>query len=182
MYWGVHWLTLFSTIKRTDMPFTPLHMGPGILIKAFLRRYFSLVVFGWIQILIDLQPLWVMVTGKGQLHGFSHTLAGATCIAVLAGLTGKALASHALKILKEERYLPVTTLSVWMGAFVGTYSHILLDSIMHSDVQFAWPLATGNALEGLISIDQLHIVCVASALVGGVIFYTAQYLDKLRNG
>ncbi len=28
------------------MPFTPLHMGPGIVVKAVMRRYFSLMVFG----------------------------------------------------------------------------------------------------------------------------------------
>jgi hypothetical protein len=39
------------------MPFTPLHMGPGIAIKAIARRRFSLMVFGWSQILMDLQPL-----------------------------------------------------------------------------------------------------------------------------
>ena len=28
------------------MPFTPLHMGPGLLVKALLQGSFSLMVFG----------------------------------------------------------------------------------------------------------------------------------------
>lgn len=32
------------------MPFTPFHMGPGLLVKALLQGSFSLMVFGWTQI------------------------------------------------------------------------------------------------------------------------------------
>ncbi len=39
------------------MPFTPFHMGPGLLIKAVLQGAFSLMVFGWAQIVMDIQPL-----------------------------------------------------------------------------------------------------------------------------
>jgi hypothetical protein len=38
------------------MPFTPFHMGPGLLMKVGLQGSFSLMVFGWTQVLIDLQP------------------------------------------------------------------------------------------------------------------------------
>lgn len=51
------------------MPFTPFHMGPGIAIKAMLQGSFSLMVFGWAQIVMDLQPLFVMITGEGHLTG-----------------------------------------------------------------------------------------------------------------
>ncbi len=49
------------------MPFTPIHMGPGILIKSILQGSFSLMVFGWAQIIMDTQPLVVMLTGEGQV-------------------------------------------------------------------------------------------------------------------
>jgi len=58
------------------MPFTPFHMGPGILFKALLQGSFSLMVFGWAQIIMDIQPLIVLITGKGHLHGFTHTYIG----------------------------------------------------------------------------------------------------------
>ncbi|THB68027.1 MAG: hypothetical protein D6B27_03475, partial [Gammaproteobacteria bacterium] len=73
------------------MPFTPLHVGPGLLIKAMLQGSFSLMIFGWSQILMDIQPLVVIISGKGVLHGFTHTFAFATIIAVIAVLTGKHL-------------------------------------------------------------------------------------------
>jgi hypothetical protein len=64
------------------MPFTPFHMGSGILIKALLQGSFSLMVFGWSQIVMDIQPLWVLINGLRHLHGFSHTFIGGSILAV----------------------------------------------------------------------------------------------------
>ncbi len=50
------------------MPFTPFHMGPAIFIKALLQGSFSLMVFGWSQIIMDIQPLVVLLTQEGRLH------------------------------------------------------------------------------------------------------------------
>jgi hypothetical protein len=68
------------------MPFTPIHMGPGILIKSLLQGSFSLMVFGWTQIVMDIQPLIVLISGEGHLHGFTHTYVGAILIAIFAAL------------------------------------------------------------------------------------------------
>ena len=73
-------LDAYSALAGDFMPFTPFHMGPGILIKALLQGSFSLMVFGWAQILMDIQPLVALITSKGQLHGFSHTYIGASLI------------------------------------------------------------------------------------------------------
>jgi hypothetical protein len=43
-------------------------MGPGIFIKALLQGAFSLMVFGWAQIVMDIQPLVVMLTSEGHLQ------------------------------------------------------------------------------------------------------------------
>ena len=81
------------------MPFTPIHMGPGLFIKSILQGSFSLMVFGWTQIVMDIQPLLVLITGEGHLHGFSHTYIGATLIAIFSGLTGKYLSQFGLWLL-----------------------------------------------------------------------------------
>ena len=73
-------------------------MGPGIAVKALLQGSFSLMVFGWSQIIMDLQPLWVLLSGHGRLHGLSHTFAGATLLTLLAAITGKYLAEPGLAI------------------------------------------------------------------------------------
>jgi hypothetical protein len=64
------------------VPVTPFHMGPALLAKAAAPRRFSLVIFGVSQVVIDVEPLVGLFTGAAVLHGFSHTLTGATLIAV----------------------------------------------------------------------------------------------------
>ena len=61
----------------------------------------------------------------------------------------------------------------WCLPFVGTYSHVLLDSIMHSDMQPLAPSSNTNALLGVISVGSLHLVCVLGGVVGGLAFFTA---------
>ncbi len=158
------------------MPFTPLHMGPGIAVKAVMQRRFSLMVFGWSQIAIDLQPLFVLLTGRGELHGFSHTFLGATLIALVCGLSGKHLGELGLRILHEPRHLPISWRVSFVSAFIGTYSHIAIDSIMHGDVLPLLPLSSASPLHAIISISALHLLCLATALVGGLVWYA---LDRL---
>lgn len=153
------------------MPFTPLHMGPGLAVKAVMQRRFSLLVFGWSQIAMDLQPLVAMTTGRGELHGFSHTLLGATLIGVLCGATGKHLAQWGLRLLREPRHLPVRWPVVFGSAFIGTYSHVLIDSVMHVDVLPFYPFNPASPLHAIISIDALHVVCLVTAAVGGLAWY-----------
>jgi len=166
------------------MPFSPFHMGPGILIKALLQGSFSLMVFGWAQIVMDIQPLFVLISGDGHLHGFTHTYIGATLLAILSALSGKYLSEIGLIILGlADKSNPVNI--VWWvafaSAFIGTYSHVVLDSIMHSDVEPFYPLSQENSLHGLITVDELHQLCLFSALVGAIIYYSVLYVTKRRD-
>lgn len=159
------------------MPFTPLHMGPGLAVKAVLQRKFSLMVFGWSQVVIDLQPLLSMTTGLVELHGFSHTLLGATLIGLLSGATGKHLGEWGLRALRAPRHLPISWGVSFGSAFTGTYSHVLIDSVMHVDVFLFYPLDLSRPLHAFISIDALHVLCVTLAVLGGVVWWA---VDKLR--
>ena len=156
------------------MPFTPIHMGPGILLKSLLQGGFSLMVFGWTQIVMDIQPLIVMIMGEGHLHGFTHTFLGAILITLIAAATGKYLSELGLKILgisTIEKPISITWLVVLLSAFIGSFSHVFLDSIMHSDVEPYFPFSLDNQFLGLISVQLLHKVCLYSGLVGAAIFY-----------
>ena len=163
------------------MPFTPFHMGPGLFIKAILQGSFSLMVFGWAQLIMDIQPLIVLFTDVGQLHGFSHTYLGASLLAVLSALTGKHLSELGLMILgvsKKEHPIKITWGVVVLSAFIGTFSHVLFDSIMHGDMKPFFPLPLSNNLYGSLSFSQLHQVCLYSGLIGACIFYLVLFLRK----
>ncbi len=164
------------------MPFTPLHMGPGVVVKALLQGRFSLMVFGWSQVVMDIQPLVVMIIGEGHLHGFSHTYVGAVLLAVVSALSGKYLSELGLFILRRNhKWEPnVSWWIAFISAFIGTSSHVLLDSVMHSDVVPFYPVTEGNGLFGVISIEALHKICLYSALLGGGVYIAINHVRNLN--
>lgn len=164
------------------MPFTPFHMGPGIVVKALLQGSFSLMVFGWAQVVMDIQPLIVLISGEGHLHGFSHTYIGATLLALFSALSGKYLSKIGLFALglNNQWQVKIKWRVSFLSAFIGTFSHVFLDSIMHADVEPFFPLTTDNLFLGLISVQSLHKACLYSALVGGLLYFLLNWVQKLK--
>ena len=163
------------------MPFTPFHMGPGILFKAALQGSFSLLVFGWSQIVMDIQPLIVLITGEGHLHGFSHTYIGAILLAIFSGVTGKYLSEFGLIVLRisnKHDPIKISWFVVYLSAFIGTFSHVILDSIMHNDVEPFYPFFTSNGLLGILSISNLHKICLYSGGLGAIVYFLARYREQ----
>lgn len=163
------------------MPFTPFHMGPGILIKALLQGSFSLLVFGWTQIVMDIQPLFVMLTGEGHVHGFSHTYIGATLLAIFSAVSGKYLSEIGLKILRigtGSNPINIAWLIAFVSAFIGTFSHVALDSMVHRDVVPFYPFSQANNLLGLMTMGEMNKFCSYAAFVGAIVYFSALYVTK----
>jgi membrane-bound metal-dependent hydrolase YbcI (DUF457 family) len=111
------------------------------------------------------------LSGGGISHGFSHTYLGATFIALFCALSGKYLGELGLKIIRKKEYLPINWNVAFISAFIGTYSHVLLDSVMHSDVIPFNPFWKSNILLSIVSVNTLHIFCLGTGLLGLVIYY-----------
>lgn len=158
------------------MPFTPFHIGPGAALKAVTGRYFSLMVFGFAQILIDLEPLIRMLQRDSVLHGISHTYLGALIIGLPACLAGKVLCQWLLRVwnaLWSFRYLSwlkidtdISWLAAGTGAWIGTFSHVLLDSMMHADMHPLWPFGPDNGLLDMIPASWLYLLCTVLGVFG----------------
>ena len=148
------------------MPFTLLHLGPGAALKAIGGRHFSFLVFGGAQVLMDLQPLAAMLGADVALHGMSHTLPGALAIGAVAFATGKPVSDFVLR-RSGVAHRPLTWTATATGAWLGTFSHVALDSIMHADMAPGWPWSAGNPLLYSLSFGQLHAACVVLGVVGG---------------
>jgi membrane-bound metal-dependent hydrolase YbcI (DUF457 family) len=158
-------------------------MGPGIAVKALLRGSFSVMVFGWAQIVIDIQPLVVMIRGEGHMHGLTHTYVGATVLAIFAGYTGKYLGEIGLLILGLGRYRPVK-IAWWvafLSAFASTYSHVAIDSIVHSDMQPLYPFTDSNAMLGILSASAVYQLCIYSGLAGAILYFSVSWYQHRRN-
>ncbi|NJD24847.1 MAG: hypothetical protein FIB06_05520 [Betaproteobacteria bacterium] len=158
------------------MPITPFHFGPGALIKVALPGKFSWTIFALANVLIDLEPITLFLLTGDPAHPWLHTLPGALLVAAIAVLLGRRPCELALGWWNRQlsagwqtqwlAVAPQITKSVaWVSALVGTLSHLALDSIMHLDVHALWPFVKGNALQGSISIEYLHLLCVGAAVV-----------------
>ncbi len=158
------------------MPLTPFHMGPGAAIKAVTGKYFSLSVFGFAQVVTDIEPLVRILRGDTILHGFSHTYIGALLIGSFSLFAGKFICQNLFKawnLMLRFKYLnwlklnvEISWISACSGAFIGTFSHVFLDSIMHSDMQPFWPISTENGLLTFIPVGWLYLLCVFFGVFG----------------
>jgi hypothetical protein len=169
------------------MPFTPFHMGPGCAIKAVLGRSFSLTVFGFAQVAMDLQPLAHLLLGQGIRHGLSHSYAGAALIGAASLLVGKPVCQWIVNLWKPD---PADVMMTWLrgpaviswraaatGAFLGTFSHVLLDSMVHGDVQPWAPFSEANTLLGTVSFGAMHLLCIGVGVLGCIGMLVAFMVD-----
>ena len=165
------------------MPFTPYHMGPGILVKALLRGSFSLMIFGWTQVIMDVQPLVVMLTNQGTLHGFTHTYAAAVVIALFAAVTGKHLAQIALRLgpRSGRRGLTVPWSVAFASAFIGSLSHVALDSLIYTDIRPFAPVSQANPSFGLVASSALYDLSMVAGLVGAALCFAVTFLRSRHN-
>ncbi len=83
-----------------------------------------------------------------------------------------------LGIAKKDNPIIISWRVVFISAFIGTFSHVFLDSIMHSDVEPFYPFFLENSLLGLITINQLHQWCLYSGIVGAGLYYAVQLILK----
>lgn len=156
------------------MPITPFHFGPGALLKAAAPAHISFIAFCTANVLIDCESLYNLLKGNVQVHAFFHTYVGATLTIPATWLLYKAL-----YWLAERARLPnilgwknLQTRQVLVGAALGAYTHIVFDSIMHSDIRPWWPFSTANGLLHIIPLGYLHLACLAAGILGLLIALT----------
>lgn len=160
------------------------------MLKGLLQGSFSLLVFGWVQILMDLQPLFAMLTGQGALHGFSHTVLGSVLIALFGAWSGCWLLKRFVLFERSRggavwlEYLGVqATVPVWVAlssALLGSASHVFLDSIMHADVMPWYPWSSQSSWYHLVDIDTLHRLCLYSGVMGVAVLLLVRRLVYKR--
>ncbi|MCY2990902.1 MAG: hypothetical protein NTY19_23955 [Planctomycetota bacterium] len=153
------------------MPITPFHFGPGAAVHAIAPRHISFLAFCAANVLIDVETLYYMLTHQYPWHRFFHTYVGATIIVVATVLLFAALLKLAsgTSLPNLLGWKQLTIRPVVLGAAVGGYSHIVLDSLMHPDIHPLSPFSAANALAGVVSLGTLHWACVALGVVGIVI-------------
>ena len=150
------------------MPFTPFHFGPGAAIHAVAPRYVSFLGFCVSNVLIDVEPLYYMLTQQYPVHRFFHTYLGASlvaCATLVLFISARWFASR-IWLPNLFKWRELGLLPVALGAVVGCYSHIVLDSFMHRDITPLSPFSDANPLLHAVSLSTLHWGTVTAAVFG----------------
>lgn len=150
------------------MPFTPFHFGPGALLHALAPRRVSFLGFAAANVLIDVEPLYFLLAGEAYVHRFFHTYLGALLVALATWglfLTARAQVGR-LRLPNWLGWQSLPSGAVLLGALLGTASHIVLDSVMHSDIVPLAPWSEDNALFAWMGIDALHGLCLGAGGLG----------------
>lgn len=160
------------------MPFTPLHMGPGMAVKAIAQDKFSLIIFGWAQILVDLQPLVVVLTHEGQIHGVTHTFVGGAVLGAAAAASGKPMAEVLLKLFRKKEKPPIriSWKTAWWSGLVGGLSHVLLDGLIYPDMSPFWPFVQGTPMD-IFTSRGMTAFCIFSGLAGLLVYFVSRGVE-----
>lgn len=163
-------------------------MGAAFIVKPGLGRHFSIITFGIAQVAMDIEPLIGMLTGEEVLHGLSHTIFGALVIACLVLLVAPGICNFLLRRWNKEvehyklpwlvETVPVSRLGVIAGAFFGTLSHVLLDSLMHHDIQPLSPFSAANPLMGLMPHDGIYWLCAITGVMGAMLWIVMRWIQR----
>lgn len=134
---------------------------------AVAPTHVSFLAFCAANVLIDCESLYNLVHQRHPVHAFFHTYVGATLVIGVVLLLFIGLRRFASRVWLPNlfRWRELGARQVAIGAALGAYSHIVLDSVMHGDIQPLSPFATGNGLLGIIPLGPLHWACL---VVGGL--------------
>lgn len=138
---------------------------------------------------MDVEPGVRIALGSDVLHGPTHTILGALIIAVLVMLIAPRVGNFLLtRWNKEVIYykLPwlvnsdsVSKTAVIMGAFFGTLSHVLIDSLMHHDIRPLSPFSQANPFMGLIAHDEVYQACTIAGVLGIAALLAIQWVGRI---
>jgi len=153
------------------MPFTPLHIGPALLISLILYPLLDIPTFIIASIIIDIEPLYIILTGSPQpLHGLFHSLtlgilpavALAAFIHLLRKYTGPINVYRRLPQSPDLRNILITSVT-------GVWMHVLLDAFLYPDLKLLYPLDL-NPLLGLLTQSQVTDMCLYSLAVSIIVY------------
>lgn len=149
------------------MPFTPYHFGPALLIGMILVPFIDISAILIASVILDLEPLAVLLFHLSYpLHGIFHTYLVASFVAVLLSIVLWPLRSFLNTIVSIFGINQESTFqSLLLASFIGTYSHVFLDSFLYAEMNPFYPLL-GNPFFGLIQSQVIYSLCVLSGFLG----------------
>lgn len=162
------------------MPFTPYHFGPSALFGLPLKRWIDIPVLVLANVVIDLEPLAVMVFRLDYpLHGYFHTFLIGGLVGLLLGFAAYPLRpffGFFMRVLRLP-YQP-TLFKMMLSGLLGVWLHLLFDAVLYKEMDPFWPIV-GNPLHAVVRYQTLFLVCEVSLIVA-VALYPAYAISMYR--
>ncbi len=160
------------------MPFTLFHLGPALFFGLLLFRRLNFPTFLVANVIIDLEPLIVLVLGLNRpVHGFFHSFLGGAVAAVVLSIVMMKL-DKKIQILMTALKLgqPSSAKSIGLASFAGIYLHILFDAPLYSDIRPFYPFGV-NPFFGLAGAREVYLTGVL-LFIFGIVLFALRYSEK----
>ena len=163
-----------SANSGSGMPFTPLHLGPALFLGMILLRYIDLPTFMVANIIVDVEPFVILTLGLHRadslnlpLHGLLHTFLGGTFVALFLAFVMTRMSKFTASLMRliglEQRPTPR---KIYAAALSGVYLHILLDSLLYTDIRPFYPSSYNPFLGGMAAAFGVWWFCIVTGLIG----------------
>jgi len=165
------------------MPVTPLHIGvPGLISYYFPKRIDIIsAIIG--SIIIDIE-FFIFIIYDFPIHGIFHTFFGATILSIFLIIIIKLNRKLTIKLKNWFKWeIESDLISISLGAFIGTYSHIILDSLIYNDMNPFYPI-TGNPLFLENGQPTIFYLVYSAAIITTLLFlilFCWRYIKSTQN-
>lgn len=159
------------------MPFTPIHLGFAIFVFGIFP-FMDPIALLIGTVIIDLEPIFFLITGIGQMHGIMHSTLGV----LVFFLPTSFISWLCYKYLKLEKYLPKFNIYISLiSGIIGLFSHIIFDAILYPEIMFFYPFSKETGiLFNIIPFAAVYWILGIMFLVGTIVIILRYYIKKTR--
>lgn len=154
-----------------DVPFTPFHFGPALVIGLLLFSFFDLPTLLVSSVIVDIEPFLVLLLRLDyHTHGFFHSYLGGTIAAVAVALTMFAVRNGVQRIMSAFKLQQNSSFrKIFFTSLFGVYFHIFLDSPLYREIKPLYP-SDFNPMYRTISASFIYLFCILSFLAGFILY------------
>jgi len=155
------------------LPFTPFHLGPGLLFGLLLLSCVDLPTFLLASVIVDVEPFLVLYFNlQYPLYGLLHTFLGGALLALLLAALMSRLRntfSHLMSFFRIKQ--KPSFKSILLASLFGVYFHIFLDSFLYQDIRPFYPFELNPLLiQNMFIGFEIYGLCILSFISGLAIY------------
>ncbi len=160
------------------MPFTPFHLGFGVLLYALLS-FLDPIALLLGTVIIDLEPAFYLLFGIGQLHGVLHSFFGVIVFTIPLSFISWVVSKLLLRFFRLDlRFRWHFSL---LSSFLGLVSHILFDAGLYPEMMLLYPFTRRTGYLFGFWDNRLAMILLSVMFLLGVIILAVKFLLKKIN-